>query len=258
MKLRWVFSVALAVVLGGLVAQIAPARADTYGAIAYSEQNGANAWSVDQASAEGANLRALSFCTKKSDGCKVVASFSNSCAALAVGVNKRFAASQAGTSQQAQSDALDACRSKGGTRCDVKVAFCANPPSLNAKPGLWKLINQDVSDGQIQPAFTGTRCIKPKPEDIVADNWVFLLDAAASDATCHQTGIHTSSNSIEWKFVCSGQDPRTREGSVKFDTPGHFTGTVSTKGGKVMGNLPLGRVLHTDGKWVGPCIGGAN
>jgi len=84
MKLRWIFSAALLVVLG-LVVQIAPARADTYGAIAYSEQNAAYAWSVDQGSPKDANLRALSFCTKKGDGCKVVASFSNSCAALAVG-----------------------------------------------------------------------------------------------------------------------------------------------------------------------------
>jgi len=184
MELRWILSAALLVVLG-LAAQIAPARADTYGAIAYSEQNGAYAWSVDQGSAKDANLWALSYCTKKGAGCTVVAS-SHSCSALAVGVNNRFAASQAGTtSQQAQSDALDACRIKGGTRCDIKVAFCVNPG--NAKPGLWKLTNQDVSDGQIQPAVTGTRCIKP--EDIPADNWVFLLDAAASDATCHQTGI---------------------------------------------------------------------
>src|SRR5208282_4933323 len=111
-KLPGIFSVALAVL--GLTAQIAPARADTYGAIAYSEQNAAYAWSVDQGRAKDANLRALSYCTKKSAGCKVVASSSHSCAALAVGVNNRFAASQAGTtSQQAQSDALDACRAKG-------------------------------------------------------------------------------------------------------------------------------------------------
>jgi len=254
-KLRGIFSIALAVVLG-LAARIAPARADTYGAIAYSEQNAAYAWSVDQGSAQGANLRALSYCTKKSDGCKVVASFSNSCAALAVGVNNRFAAGQAGTSQQAQSDALNACRIKRGTGCQIKLAFCVNPPSLHAKPGLWKLINQDVSDGQIQPAFTRTSCIKP--EDISTDNWVFLLDAAASDATCRQTDFHTSANSIGWKLVCSGRAPMTRVGSIKFDSPERYTGTVSTKGKKMMGNLPFGDVLHTDGRWVGPCSGGAN
>lgn len=242
-------------VLLGLAAQIAPARADTYGAIAYSEQNAAYAWSVDRSSAEDANLRALSYCTKKGDGCKVVASFSNGCGALAVGANNRFAAGQAGTSQQAQSDALSACRRMRGSGCDIKVAFCVNSPSLNAKPGLWKQIDQEVRDGQIQPALTGTRCIKP--EDIPADNWVFLLDAAASDATCKRTDFHASSNSIEWKFACSGQEPRTREGSIKFDTPEHYTGTVFTKG-NVMGNLPLGGVLHIDGKWVGPCTSGAN
>jgi len=203
MKLRRVFSVALGVVLGGLVVQIAPARADTYAAIAYSEQNGANAWSYDTDSAQAANLKALSSCAKIGDGCKVVASFSNSCAALAVGANKRFVASQGDTREQAQSTALNACRSAGGTRCDIKSAFCVNPPTLNVKPGLWKLANQDVSDGRIQPALTNTRCIKP--EDIPAHNWVFLLDAFASDATCERTDFHRAATRSSGSSCAAGR-----------------------------------------------------
>lgn len=242
----------------GLSAQIAPARAEsdyTYGAIAYSEQNAAYAWSIDMRSADGANSTALSSCTKKGAGCKVVASFSNSCAALAVATNSQWAASQAGTSQQAQLDALNTCRSKGGTRCDIKVAYCVNPPNLNAKPGLWKLVNPDVSDGHIHPA-SATHCIKS--QDIRAHNWLFLLDPAASDATCTRTVFNAPSNSIEWKFVCSGQASRITEGSVKFDTPEHYTGTLSTKRTTVMGNLPLGYTIHTEGTWIGPCTGGKN
>ncbi|HYL59524.1 MAG TPA: DUF4189 domain-containing protein [Candidatus Acidoferrales bacterium] len=239
----------------GFAAQVAPARADTYGAIAYSEQNAAYAWSVDMGNAEDANSTALSSCTRKGDGCKVVISFSNSCAALAVGTNNRFATGQAGTRQQAESDALNACRARGVTRCDIKLAYCVNPPNFIAKPGLWNLVNQPETHGKLQPAVTSTRCIKP--QDIPADNWVFVLDSAAADATCSRTFFNATSNSIEWRFVCSGPAPRTSAGSIKFDSPEHYAGTVSTKAAKTTGNLP-GDLLHTEGKWIAACTAGAN
>ena len=244
----------MALVLG-LAAQVAPARADTYAAIAYSEQTRADAWAYDTQSAEEANQRALSSCKQRGAGCQVVASFSNSCAALAVGVNNRFAASQALNKQQAESEASNACRIKGGDRCDIKVAFCANPPSLGAKPGLWQFVNQDVGGGQARPAVTVTHCIKP--QDIAADHWVAFLDTAASDPACNRTDLHSSTNSIEWKFVCNGQASWIREGSIRFDSQEHYTGTVSTKG-KPTSNAPSDDVLHTDGKWVGTCTGAAN
>jgi len=130
-KLRGIYFVALAVVLG-LAAQIAPARADSYGAIAYSAQTGYWAWSVGTSSAEDANTIALSSCKKKGAGCEVVISFSNSCAALAAGTNKVFAAGQADNRQGAEGDALKGCRSKGGIRCNINVAYCVNP-SPNTK-----------------------------------------------------------------------------------------------------------------------------
>jgi hypothetical protein len=254
-KLRGIFSLALAFVLC-LAAQIAPARADTYAAIAYSVQNGAYAWSVDMDNAADANSSALSSCKKRGDGCVVVISFSNACAALAVGTDRIWAASQALNSQQAQIDALNTCRTKGGTRCDIRVGFCANPPTLNAQPGLWKLSNQSVTGGKIQPASTSTRCITP--QDIPAHKWMFLLDTAASDTTCTRTVFNATSNTIDWRFACSGQAPRTTEGSIRFDTPEHYTGTVSTKGTEANANLALGAVIHTDGKWVGACSGATN
>ena len=126
MKLRCIFSAALAVVLG-LVVQSAPAWADSinhcidscfstwpgsdheelrqeclnqcrnapnYGAIAYAEHNGAYGFSYHYHSATEANQRALSDCMAHGADCKVVISFSETCAALAAGDNGRFAASR--------------------------------------------------------------------------------------------------------------------------------------------------------------------
>ena len=239
----------------GLAAHVAPAWAETYGAIAYSEQTGEDAWAFDTVSADGAGQRALSSCAQKGGGCKVVTSFSNACAALAVGVNNRFAASQAINKQQAESEALNACRIGGGTNCNIRVGFCTNPPNLFAEPGLWQLTSRNASDGQTQPASSATHCIKPN--DVAADNWVVLLDPAASDPTCNRTDLHESSNSIEWKFVCGGPASWSRQGSIRFDSSRHYNGTISTRG-KIAGNPSQGDVLRADGKWIGPCTGGAN
>ncbi len=68
-----------------LAASPAPAAQRTvYGAIAYSAK--ASAWGSDdgESSAEDADRKALSFCARRADDCKVVASFSNTCTAVAV------------------------------------------------------------------------------------------------------------------------------------------------------------------------------
>ena len=143
-----------------------------------------------------------------------------------------------------------------GWRWTLEVVCLTPRSNLNAKSGLWKTINQSASNGQQQPAVTAAHCIKP--QNISAHNWVFLLDAAADDATCTRMAFNSSSNTIAWKFACRGQSPRTTQGSIKFDTPQHYSGTVSIKGGATANNPSSGDVLHTEGTWVGACIGTAN
>jgi hypothetical protein len=240
------------VALLSLAARIAPARADTYGAIAFSDQTGYYAWSVDQGSAKGAEARALSSCTQKGAGCKVVVSFSNSCGALAVGDNNRFATGQANSSSEAKSIAMNACRvATGGGACNIRASYCINPPSLNARPGMWQLnvaIPPRAEGGTPGAYATGTRCIKPV--DVAARNWLPLFDSSAADATCSQIDFNASSNSIRWKFDCNGQARTTTEGSIRFDSPEHYSGTVSSK---TTGSVNGGGVEHLDGKWIGPC-----
>ncbi|MGO9060001.1 MAG: DUF4189 domain-containing protein [Candidatus Binataceae bacterium] len=93
----------------------------TYGAIAYSESSGAYGFSYDYHNAEDANQRALSDCNKEEDGCKVVISFSENCAALAAGDNHRFGVTLGDGSEAARANALTACRQNGGKHCEIKV-----------------------------------------------------------------------------------------------------------------------------------------
>jgi Protein of unknown function (DUF3617) len=134
----------------------------------------------------------------------------------------------------------------------LAIVPSARADGLNAKPGLWKTTIEAESNGTKQPPRSGERCIKP--EDIQQANRGFLLDPAAPNNPCKRTDFHSSATSIDWKYECTGQVTMTSQGSIKFDTPQHYTGTVSMKG-TVMGNA-INNVMHMDGKWVGACAGG--
>lgn len=164
MKHRWILVAGVGVIFG-LAAQAAPARADcvadcqsatycdsqmnasgecsrrlndcylseckrpsrSYGAIAYGAQSTAAGWAFDFGTAADAHRRALSNCTRHGDDCKVVVSFSNSCAAVAAGTNKRFATGQASNREEAQAKAVAACGRQGGTQCELQAWSCALP-----------------------------------------------------------------------------------------------------------------------------------
>ena len=99
----------------------------SYGAIAYGAQSTAAGWAFDLGTAGDAHRRALSNCTQHGDDCKVVVSFSNSCAAVAAGTNKRFATGQASNREQAQANAVAACGRQGGAQCEIQAWSCALP-----------------------------------------------------------------------------------------------------------------------------------
>jgi hypothetical protein len=231
----------------GFVAPVARAWGDTYGAIAFSQQTGYYAWSVDQGSAKGAETRALSSCTPKAADCKIVLSFSNSCGALAVDANNHFGTAQDDNSQSAQSEAINACRRAGGAQCSIRMGQCVNPPTLNARPGMWRVSSEEIRGGQTLPASSQSRCIRPN--QIPPHNWVMFLDASSSDNSCNRTQLSASANTIRWTFDCEGQTQKTTRGSIMFDSPQHYTGTITT----LTGSQSTSDSARLDGQWTGPC-----
>jgi hypothetical protein len=101
-------------------------RTVSFGAIAYGERSRAFGYSFDQGDAARAERVALTNCRKNGDDCKVVSSFSNACAAVAAGGKGRFAAAEAKTRDQAETEALAAC-GRGDGKCEVEVWSCSFP-----------------------------------------------------------------------------------------------------------------------------------
>jgi len=105
---------------------LAAPRADSFGAIAYGPKGAAWGDAYGAASAEDAKQRALAFCARQSDDCQVVASFSNTCAAVAVvdATGATFVATDAKRGN-AENLARQACTQKNGTGCRVASSICA-------------------------------------------------------------------------------------------------------------------------------------
>ncbi|HLJ19846.1 MAG TPA: DUF4189 domain-containing protein [Stellaceae bacterium] len=115
-----------------LVAVAAPAlaaqRADSYGAIAYGPKSSAWGSASGEGTAEAAQQKAVSFCARHADDCRVVATFSNSCGAVAVveATGATFLATneKRGT---AENQARLACTQKNPSGCRVAASICALP-----------------------------------------------------------------------------------------------------------------------------------
>lgn len=100
----------------------------SYGAIAYGAQSTANGYAFGKGNAGDADRTALANCQQHGNDCKVVASFSNRCVAVAaVKYTGRFATGQAATRDQAQANAMSACKAQIGGTCVIEVWTCAVP-----------------------------------------------------------------------------------------------------------------------------------
>jgi hypothetical protein len=96
----------------------------SFGAIAYGANSGAAGWANSELNAASAERVALSNCRRYGDDCEIVMNFSESCAAVAAGDNGDFATGQATTREQAQSNAMSACASKGLSHCKIQAWSC--------------------------------------------------------------------------------------------------------------------------------------
>ena len=98
-----------------------------YGAIAYGARSTANGYAFGKNNMMAATRTAMTNCQAHGDDGKIVASFSNVCAAVAAVERKNvFSVGQGATKAQSQSQAMRACTSAHGAGCEIEVWTCAN------------------------------------------------------------------------------------------------------------------------------------
>lgn len=97
---------------------------NTYGAIAISESTMAWGSSWNATSQAEAERTAIEYCGRSD--CRSVNWFRNACGALAMSGNRAWAADWGATQEEARSKALAACRSSGGTSCQIQNTTCSS------------------------------------------------------------------------------------------------------------------------------------
>jgi hypothetical protein len=100
----------------------------SYGAIACGAKSTAYGYSFNERSARDADRKALAKCQPNGDDCKIVSSFSNSCAAVSAIESKGvFSTGSGGTEEAAANNALKACERDHGRGCEIEVWTCTKP-----------------------------------------------------------------------------------------------------------------------------------
>ena len=120
MKLKAVTATIIA--LGTLIMP-AGAAAGYEGAIAFSQRTGANGWAKNFDSKRAASSAALRNC--RANDCKIVYTFTNSCAALAVGDGGGYGVNWDVRQRRAERKAIRACKDYGNSGCQVSVSVCS-------------------------------------------------------------------------------------------------------------------------------------
>jgi hypothetical protein len=120
MKLR---SITSSVILVASLLAPAAAFAGYEGAIAFSQDTGAYGWAKNFDNKRGASRSALRNCD--ADDCKVVYTFTNSCAALAVGNGGGYGVDWDVRQGRAERKAIRACKDYGNRNCRVEVSVCS-------------------------------------------------------------------------------------------------------------------------------------
>ena len=122
-----------------LFVSVAPAAAQGWGALAFSENGTAYAYSRNYTTKEEAMAGAMAECAKHASDCKVYATFQNKCVALSGASNGAYGWAIGGSDDQARVDAsMRQCVQQGGPDCRLVIKFCstgeadtppATPPS---------------------------------------------------------------------------------------------------------------------------------
>ncbi|WP_201316594.1 hypothetical protein [Dyella sp. EPa41] len=99
----------------------------------------------------------------------------------------------------------------------------ADPGDFQAMPGLWKIITRVIDHGRPGAPQEQWRCVDEGP-----DPWVEFANLPVPGyAQCERSTQHRSSTALAWTLSCPGLMAPGARGRVDFDSPEHYTASVS-------------------------------
>ena len=128
------------------------------------------------------------------------------------------------------------------------AAVAAHADGLQA--GQWKVVSKPENNGVSGPQMENMRCLT---EDDVKDlDRTFSPVSRTTNSTCERTEHESTLQRLKWRLQCTGQLDMDVAGEFLFDSPQHYTATVTAR------SSMMGRVLNDvrtaiEGQRVGEC-----
>jgi hypothetical protein len=118
------------------------------------------------------------------------------------------------------------------------------------EPGQWKVTSTTIINGGVQPAQSKERCISAEQAADIAKT--FGPVSGTINSTCDDPDIKITQRTLSWRLSCRGQLDADVAGEFNFDSPQHYTATVTSQG-RMAGALISDVKTGIEGERVGNC-----
>ncbi len=118
------------------------------------------------------------------------------------------------------------------------------------EPGLWRIVTRTETGGVIGPPHESSKCLTADQTGDPATT--FSPVPSTVNSVCEPIMRRLEGKELTWHLVCKGQLDMELTGEFNFDTPRHYTATVSTKA--VMAGRTMVDSRNTlEAQWVSEC-----
>jgi hypothetical protein len=118
------------------------------------------------------------------------------------------------------------------------------------RAGQWRAVQSPEIDGVSGPPQQTSRCLTA--EDVADLDKTFSALSRTTNSTCERTEHELTPQRLKWRLQCTGQIDMDVAGEFNFETPEHYTATISAR------SSAMGRQLQSvrtsiDAHRVGDC-----
>ena len=118
------------------------------------------------------------------------------------------------------------------------------------EPGEWKVTSTTIVNGATQPTQVKSRCISPEQAQDVTKT--FGPVSGTINSTCADPEVKASGRTLSWRLQCRGQLDIDVAGHFEFDSPQHYTASVTSQG-RMAGQLISDVKTGLEGERIGDC-----
>lgn len=133
------------------------------------------------------------------------------------------------------------------------VAVCAGGSTARAdgiSPGLWKITETVIMNGATMPPQVKTRCLSVEQASDTAKT--FSPEYRTINSDCERTEFLSTATRLKWRMECKGQMDMDVAGDFTFDSAGHYTAAISSKGA-LAGQQVVDTSVAIEGEQIGEC-----